>query len=448
MMFLTQIYISKNSFLFLIIMKGTVLVGAQWGDEGKGKITDILSADSDLIVRFQGGNNAGHTIKIGDDEHKFHLLPSGVLHEKQVAIAQGVVLNPEVLYGEIENILEKRYNLDLSIDPRTQIIMPWHMELDIARENARESETVGKNKLKIGTTSRGIGPAYEDRKNRSGIRFHDLLDKNSLEDKVKNNLRIKKQMLELYGHQTELKEKEVLEQYLDLGNKLKKYEKDVSRLVIGMLNSKNNVLFEGAQGIGLDNDFGTYPYCTSSNVLASAVFPGVGLPIQDMDVIGITKAYTTKVGPGPFPAEMDEKSAELIREKGNEYGTTTGRPRRVGWLDLVQLDDGHVLNNYSTLALTKLDILGDMDSTKVCVGYKHPIRGMITHLPESATEAFKCKPLYLDMEGFSKKEFMAAKNYSELPKGATDYVETIEKYLGTRVGIISKGPAREETIIR
>ncbi len=429
-------------------MKGTVLVGAQWGDEGKGKITDILSDNSDLIVRFQGGNNAGHTIKIGDEEYKFHLLPSGVLHEKKVAIAQGVVLNPEVLYGEIEEILERGYELDLSIDPRTQIIMPWHMELDIARENARKSEIVGKHALKIGTTSRGIGPAYEDRKNRSGIRFHDLLDEDSLEDKVRTNFKMKKQMLELYEHQTKFTEKEILEQYLDLGNKLKKYENDVSRLTIGMLNSRNHVLFEGAQGIGLDNDFGTYPYCTSSNVLASAVFPGVGLPIQDMDVIGITKAYTTKVGPGPFPAEMDEASAEIIRERGHEYGTTTGRPRRVGWLDLVQLDDGHVLNNYSTLALTKLDILGDLDSTKVCIGYRHPTKGTITHLPESATEAFKCKPLYLEMDGFSKEEFMAAETYSDLPQGAIDYVETIEDYLGTKVSIISKGPAREETIFK
>ncbi|MBT3395092.1 adenylosuccinate synthase [archaeon] len=429
-------------------MTGTIVVGAQWGDEGKGKVTDILAKNNELTVRFQGGNNAGHTIKVGEEEYKFHLMPSGVLYNNPVAIAQGVVLNPKVLIGEIESVKKTGLDLDLHIDPRTQIIMPWHIELDIAREKAREEESVGKNKLKIGTTSRGIGPCYEDRKNRSGIRFHDLLDKDSLEGKIKNNLGIKRKLLGLYGYETGLKESEVLEEYLEFGNKLKEHNSDVSSLVNLYLNYNRNVLFEGAQGIGLDNDFGTYPYCTSSNVLASAVFPCVGLPIQEMDVVGVTKAYTTKVGPGPFPAEMDEGFAEIIREKGNEYGTTTGRPRRVGWLDLVQLNSGSALNGYKSLAITKLDVLADMEKIKVCTAYEHPTNGKIGWFPSEASQAFECRPVLREMEGFSGEEIKRAKTYSELPSGVKSFIELIEDHIKTEIKMVSTGPRREETIYK
>lgn len=420
-------------------MASIVVVGAQWGDEGKGKIVDLLAEKADLVIRFNGGNNAGHTVVVKGKKYKFHLLPSGALQGKKCLIGAGVALDPRVLKQEIEQ-LENKDSLKLSIDPRTQIIMPWHSALDGAKEAA-------KGKAKIGTTGRGIGPCYADRANRAGMRFCELVDAERLKGKIESGFAENENVLKkVYGVGMPASKEAIFEEYNALGKEFAKNMADVSMETSNALNSGKSVLFEGAQGTFLDNDFGTYPFVTSSHPIAGGIFTGVGLGIRKIErVIGIVKAYTTRVGEGPFATELEGALAESVREKGAEFGTTTGRPRRVGWLDLVLLRTANRLNGFTEIALTKIDVLSGMKTIKVCTGYKCDGK-TLKEMPADMSLLAQCTPVYAEMAGFeiTGKE----KKFPDLPKEAREYVAFMEKEIGIPAKIISIGPGREETIVR
>jgi adenylosuccinate synthase len=396
-------------------MTGIVIIGAQWGDEGKGKITDFFGDKADAVVRFQGGNNAGHTVVVGEKTFKFHLLPSGAVRKKKVFIGSGVVVDPGVLIKEIKDL----GGVDLMIDGRTHIIMPYHKLLDEMAENTG---------TKIGTTKRGIGPCYEDKISRRGIRFEDLVDEEKLAARLKEVFPLKKDILEkVYRVQLPFDEEHVFKEFLAYGQELKQYLGDVSLAITNELAAGKNILFEGAQGTFLDIDFGTYPFVTSSHPTIGGLFTGTGISWQKLDkVIGIVKAYTTRVGEGPFVTELKDKLAEHLREVGREYGTTTGRPRRVGWLDLVQLKTAMRLNGFTELALTKLDVLSGMKELKVCTAYN--CNGQrIEHYPSKLEDLKGCEAVLETLPGFELPE--EVKTYDELPQQAKDYIAFIEKYL-------------------
>ncbi len=419
-------------------MGGTVIIGAQFGDEGKGKVTDFYCENSDLVVRYQGGNNAGHTVVVGNETLKFHLLPSGVMQGKRILIGAGVVLDPRVLKHELAGIRGKKF--ELGVDPRTHIIMPWHNLLDEGREESR-------SRTKIGTTKRGIGPCYADKAERIGIRFEDLVEGQRLREKIAEVYPIKKAILEkVYSIKVPFSEKDVFDEYSALGKELSKYLCDVSLEVYEALENGKNVMFEGAQGTFLDNDFGTYPYVTSSHPISGGVSTGVGVANSKISrVIGIVKAYTTRVGFGPFPTELSDNVGEHLTEKGQEYGTTTGRKRRVGWLDLPMMRTSMRFNGFTELAITKLDVLSGLEKIKVCTAYR--VGGKeINFFPYSNKGLEKAVPQYADFEGFkiSGKE----KKYSDLPAGARKYLEFIEKGLKAPIKLVSVGPGREETILK
>ncbi len=418
----------------IVSMKPTVIIGAQWGDEGKGKVTDILAKEADYIVRFQGGNNAGHTIVVGDKVYKLHLLPSGAVYGKKSMIAAGVVVDPIVLCKEIENIEKDGRKLDLMIDPLCHIIMPYHKILDKAKEQSRGDS-------KIGTTGRGIGPCYSDRVNRSGIRFIDMLNPETFRSKLISKLEATNPILEkIYGFDP-LSVDEIIESYQSSIEKLKAYLGDVSKAVYEGLDNKN-VLFEGAQGTFLDVNFGTYPYVTSSHTISGGIFPNVGIPPMALDVIGIVKAYTTRVGAGPFPCELEDENGEHLRKVGHEFGTTTGRPRRCGWLDLFMLKYSNRLNGFTHLAITKLDVLSGLDKIKIGVDYQ--IDGQSVDFPMTIDQLEKCEVVYKEMDGFELEQGISS--YDLLPDNAKKYCDFIEEYLGVKVSMISTGPKRSETI--
>lgn len=414
-----------------------VIIGTQWGDEGKGKITDILAKKADFIVRYQGGNNAGHTVVVKDKTYKLHLIPSGVIHEKHCLLGNGMVIDPEVLLGEIENLKKEGIKLKLSIDPLANIIMPYHKVLDGVSESVLQSK-------KIGTTNRGIGPAYEDKYGRRGIRFIDLFDKKIFEEKVKDNFRLKRKMVEkVYKRKFRLSRKKVISDYLEYADKLRKYLKDVSLTIYQAIENNKKVLFESAQGTFLDITYGTYPYVTSSHPLTGGIFTDVGIPPRELNVTGVVKAYTTRVGSGPFLTELVNKTGEQIRDIGNEYGTTTGRPRRCGWLDLEMIKYAKRLNGLNQIAITKLDVLSGVAKIKVALGYK--LRGKKVSFPLTINQLKKCKVLYKEFNGFEISP--STKTYKDLPKNAKVYLKFIEKYLNTPISIVSIGPKRSETII-
>ncbi len=419
-------------------MASRFVVGTQFGDEGKGKITDIFAKQADLVVRYQGGNNAGHTVVVGEKVYKFHLLPSGLIQGTRCCIGAGVVIDPRVLMEEINRLDDE--NPQLAIDPRTQIIMPWHNLLDGATEKMLGNK-------KIGTTGRGIGPCYEDRAARIGIRFVDLVDRERLKQKIAELYPLKKKILELvYGENVEFTEQEVLDEYAALGEKLKQYMGDVSQEVSKALADGKEVLFEGAQGFFLDNDFGTYPFVTSSHPMTGAVFTGVGIGlIKEYEAFGIVKAYTTRVGGGPFLTELNDDLGELIRQNGKEFGTTTGRPRRVGWLDLVILRTSARVNGLTDVAFTKIDVLNGIEKLKICTAYEMDGKEL-TEFPADWTLLEKCKPIYREFEGFEVDP--ETKNYNDLPQAARDYIEFAEKKVGVKFSIISTGPKRSQTIFR
>ena len=416
----------------------TIVVGTQWGDEGKGKLTDIFAKDAELVVRYQGGNNAGHTVVVDDKTFKLHLLPSGVIQGKKCCIGAGVVLDPKVLLGEIDQLGMK---IDLSIDPRTQIIMPYHILLDSVSE-------IKKGVQKIGTTGRGIGPCYADRASRVGVRFDELINEKKLAEKMDKVYPLKEKIIKaVYEVEPDFTKESIIAEYSALGKKLAKYLGDVSIEVTDAMQAGKNVLFEGAQGAFLDNDFGTYPYVTASHPISGGVFTGVGIGVTKIDKItGIVKAYTTRVGEGPFPTELNDELGEKIREKGAEFGTTTGRPRRVGWLDLNILRTSKRLNSFTEIALTKLDVLNGLAKVLIATSYK--VDGKETdQFPYDLEEVAKAQPVYEELPGFDFNP-EDIKSFEDLPKEAQDYVKFIEEKLGVKIAIVSVGPKRNQTVMR
>ncbi len=410
----------------------TIIIGSQWGDEGKGKITDLLSNDADLIVRFQGGNNAGHTIVVGEEVFKLHLLPSGVVMGKKNCIASGVVIDPFVLLEEIEKIENRGINIDLTIDPYCHMILPYHKEID------QSSESKLGNK-KIGTTGKGIGPCYADKINRTGIRFVDFLDR----DQFKNLLEINVEKKNSQYENCFFSAKDIFEKYLPLIPKLGKYLGDVSGIVYKNLKSKK-IIFEGAQGTMLDISHGTYPFVTSSNTISGGVFTNVGFPPMNLNTVGIVKAYTTRVGSGPFPTELNDEMGEQIRKVGHEFGTTTGRPRRCGWLDLELLKYANRLNGFKQIALTKLDVLSGIEKIKVATSYK--LNEKLMGYPLTVSQLESVSPVYKEFPGFEFDQDIS--DYNKLPKEAKEYIEFIEDQLNVPVKIVSTGPKRQQTIVR
>jgi adenylosuccinate synthase len=420
-------------------MANIVIVGAQWGDEGKGKIVDLLTQHADTVVRFQGGNNAGHTIVLGGEKFVLHLIPSGILYKnKKCIIGNGVVLDPAVLLEEIVEIKRKGYFKDdsqLMISEKTHLILPYHRKIDMARERV----------FKIGTTGRGIGPAYEDKVARCGIRVIDLMDEKVFKEKLEQNLAQKN----LYLIQI-LKEKsfdfsEIYDEYLRFKSQLEKYVKNTSLVLFEEIQKGKNVLFEGAQGALLDLDHGTYPYVTASNTVAGNACAGSGIgPTMIDSVIGVAKAYTTRVGEGPFPTELHDHLGEKIRERGGEYGATTGRPRRCGWFDAVVVNHSIRINGIKGMVLTKLDVLNDFDKIKICVGYR--MNGKVYHHVPSNLEMLKySEPVYEELDGW-KTEIKKVRRFADLPSNARRYIRRVEELIDTKIMMISVGSERNETI--
>jgi len=423
-------------------MSNVVIVGTQWGDEGKGKIVDLLAARADLVVRFQGGNNAGHTLVVAGKKTICHLMPSGILHEdKKCMIGNGVVVDPEVLLEEI-SILEGegiRITPDrFYLSEKAHLIMPYHKAVDIAREKA-------KGKDKIGTTGRGIGPCYEDKSGRRGIRVLDLLDAKALEMKIRENLEEKNFLLTRFLNAEGLEFQPIFDSYMDMAERLRPYISDVSMEVDLATEKGEKILFEGAQGTHLDIDHGTYPFVTSSNPLAGSVCTGVGVgPDKLHHILGIVKAYTTRVGAGPFPTELTDETGEYLQQKGAEFGATTGRKRRCGWLDLVMMSDSIRYNGLTSLSITKLDVLSGLDMIKVCVAYQCDGE-RLNYMPASLERLARCVPVYEELPGW-KEDISGADDLNKLPGPARDYLEFIEEETGVPMSIVSVGPKREETI--
>lgn len=425
-------------------MSTLVVVGSQWGDEGKGKITDLLSENADIIVRYQGGCNAGHTVVKGDEQYIFHLIPSGILHERvKCLIGNGVVIDQESLLQEIENLRKKNIEIDdnLFIDFKAHVVLPYHKTLDEIKEMKR-------GKDKIGTTKRGIGPAYADKIARTGIRMIDLIDEKFLIKKLENNLNEKNAIFEkLYGLKISNQEKkDILKKYMKYGQLLKKYMTDVSLYLNQAINEDKKILFEGAQGTLLDVDHGTFPYVTSSNPIAGGACIGTGVGPTKIDrVMGITKAYTTRVGRGPFPTEMQGELEEYTRQKGGEFGATTGRPRRCGWFDAILVNYAVRINGMDSMVLTKIDVLSDFDKIKICTSYKYNGE-TIKEFPVNLEILEKCIPVYEEMKGW-KGDISQITKYVDLPQQLKAYIRRIEELVKTKVVIVSVGPKRSQTII-
>ena len=419
-------------------MTVTTIIGAQWGDEGKGKITDYLADDSKVVARSQGGNNAGHTIVIDDKKYKLHLLPSGILRTDVInVIGNGVVVNPEVLLSELANLDSERG--ELIISDRAHVIMPYHKLLDGGEETS-------KGKSMIGTTGNGIGPCYSDKASRIGIRMGDLLDEGTVVERLEKALPRNLALLSHYGIDHDLN----LEYFTKLcsgwKDKLGSYIADTSLLINKHIDNGDNVLLEGAQGVHIDIEYGTYPFVTSSSPTTAGAALGSGIaPSKIREVVGVTKAYLTRVGSGPFPTELENKVGEEIRSKGHEFGTTTGRPRRCGWLDLVMLELSHRICGFTSLAITKLDILSDMEEIKVCVAYKDEKGVEIKHFPSSLSNLSKCKPVYETFSGWSSADIDIGKGI--IPVEMQKFLDFISKELQVPISIVSLGPGRDETII-
>lgn len=423
-------------------MSAFIVLGAQWGDEGKGKMTDYLANGADVVVRFQGGNNAGHTVEVDGKQYKLHLVPSGILYKDKLnVIGNGVVLDPKALFEEIQYLEENGVKATpdkLIISDRAQVIMPYHKVLDGVKEKSR-------GKKDIGTTGKGIGPCYTDKMERSGIRVCDLLHKDVFLENLKKNMEVKNAIIsKVYGGE-ELDFDSVYKEYSEYAEKLKPFVKDISVEVYKNIKDGKKVLFEGAQGTLLDIDYGTYPYVTSSSTIAGGVCIGAGIgPRMITGAVGIAKAYTTRVGKGPFPTELNDKTGDWIREQGHEYGVTTGRARRCGWLDLVILKTSSRVSGLTSFAVTKIDTLAGLEKVKACVGYKFNGQ-IIDYVPASLEDLAKCEPVYEEFDGWDES-INDARDYESLPENAKKYIKAIEKFTDTKVSIISVGPARDQTI--
>lgn len=424
-------------------MSSVVVVGTQWGDEGKGKIIDFLTEFAQIIVRFQGGNNAGHTIVVNNEQFIVHLIPSGILHEdKKCVIGNGVVIDPGVLVQEINDLISRWAKIstaNLFVSERAHIIMPYHKRIDHAREKEKGAKS-------LGTTGRGIGPCYEDKAARTGIRVIDLMDREIFLEKLEEKLREKNFYLEKFFHEKPVDLEETYQEYLEYAEKIRPYVTNVSLLVDRALRDGNNILFEGAQGTHLDIDHGTYPFVTSSNTVAAEASVGAGIgPLRLDTIVGICKAYTTRVGAGPFPTELKDEIGDTIQKRGVEFGATTGRRRRCGWIDTVQLRDSVRINGLSGLAITKLDVLSGLEKIKICVAYDYQGK-KVTHLPSQPGALERCIPIYEELEGW-QNEITDIRIFNELPTQAQTYLRRIEELLGVNIMSISVGPSREQTII-
>ncbi|MEI7559604.1 MAG: adenylosuccinate synthase [Actinomycetes bacterium] len=422
-------------------MPGIVIVGAQWGDEGKGKVTDLLAEKADTVIRFQGGNNAGHTIVRDGVEWKLHLIPSGILHPGTTCvIGNGVVIDPKVLTSELDEL--KRKGVDIStlrISSNAHMIMPYHLMLDHAGE-------LRLGEAQIGTTRRGIGPAYEDKAARLGIRVQDLLDEKILKQKIMAAMEPKRPSLRPFQKDPALDLQAMTDEYLVYGHRLEPHIRDTAKLAWDDLDAGRTVLFEGAQGALLDIDHGTYPFVTSSNPIAGAACVGAGVGPRDIDEVwGITKAYATRVGSGPFPTELDGDFGEELRQKGGEFGTTTGRARRVGWLDLVALRYASRINSLSALVLTKLDVLSGLDTIKVCTSYLGEDGVEFPDFPYHQSVLHHSTGKYIELPGWTE-DITGCRNLEELPQAALDYIRFVEEFTGVPITLIGVGPSRDQVI--
>ncbi len=424
--------------------KITAIVGAQWGDEGKGKITDFFACDSNYVVRFQGGNNAGHTVIVNGDIYKLHLIPSGILYEHPISIiGNGVVVNPKALLDEIAYVKEKGIVPKLMVSDRAHVIMPYHIDLDSALSGHQ-------GQLAAGSTRCGIAPVYADKMFRNGIRMVDILEPDVFSEKLEKGYTFAKGLIEKsMGQSLKMTLAKIFDTYMGYGMTLAPYIFDTSVELYNAHKSGKSILFEGAQGISLDVDHGVYPFTTSSNTAAGHISTGTGVSFRDIDrIIGVVKAYLSRVGESPLPSEIHGNDAKSLREKGGEYGTTTGRPRRVGWLDLVQVRQAVRVNGLTEIALTKLDVLNGFNELPVCVAYS--VDGeKITEMPASLTKYRKAKPVYEALPGWCElPQNIWDKGYDELPQNLKDYITFIEHEVDCPVKIVSVGPQRHETIIR
>ncbi len=423
-------------------MANIVLIGTQWGDEGKGKIVDMLASDADVVVRFQGGNNAGHTMVVGGEQTISHLVPSGILQGKLCLIGNGVVVDPSVLLEEIDYLAGKGIDTSpakLKVSQKAHLIMPYHKQIDLAREKMKGDK-------KIGTTGRGIGPSYEDKATRRGIRFADLLEPDLLAEKITTIMAEKNFYLEKFFGEPPMDVQAVIDDYLEFAKRLAPYVTDVSVALDNAIGNSGQVLFEGAQGTHLDIDHGTYPFVTSSNTVSGNACCGTGVgPKQITGVLGVVKAYTTRVGAGPFPTELEDETGNYIQEKGAEFGATTGRRRRCGWLDMVTLKNASRLNGLTGLAITKLDVLGGLESLNICTHYM--VDGKpVENFPASLKVLSECTPVYETLPGW-QEDISGIRDFESLPENTKNYLKRIEELTGVPIDILSVGPGREETIV-
>lgn len=420
-------------------MSSIVVVGTQWGDEGKGKITDFLAEQADVIARFSGGNNAGHTIQFGGETYKLHLVPSGIFYKDKLAvIGNGEVVDPVALLKELDGLNERGISTDnLRISNRAQVILPYHLAQDEYEERRR-----GDNK--IGTTKKGIGPAYVDKAQRIGIRMADLLEKETFERRLKENIEYKNAYFKGMFNETCPTFDEIFDEYYAAGQRLKDYVTDTAKILDDANVADEKVLFEGAQGVMLDIDHGTYPFVTSSNPVAGNVTVGTGVgPTSVSKVIGVCKSYTSRVGDGPFPTELFDEDGHHIREVGREYGTTTGRPRRVGWFDSVVLRHSRRVSGITDLSINSIDVLTGLDTVKICTAYE--LDGeKITEYPANLDQLRRCKPIFEELPGWTE-DITGCRSLDELPENARNYLERISELCGVHISIFSVGPDREQT---
>ncbi|MGN0575465.1 MAG: adenylosuccinate synthase [Ruminococcus sp.] len=424
-------------------MPANIVVGTQWGDEGKGKIIDILASRADVVVRSQGGNNAGHTVVNNGEVYKLHLIPSGILYPNTLClIGAGVVLDPKDFIGELDSLEARGISTaNLKVDPRAHIVMPWHIALDGLSEEFRGGSD-------IGTTKRGIGPTYMDKYERCGIRMYDLVHPDVLAAKIQSTGSLKNKIItEVYGGEAFDLDK-VTEEYTAYGQRIAKYMDDVSVLTFDAAKAGKNIMFEGAQATLLDIDFGTYPYVTSSHPLSAGVCVGTGVgPKTITNIIGVAKAYTTRVGKGPFPTELDDETGDKIRNLGGEFGTTTGRPRRTGWFDAVIVRHSVRVNGLDSLAINKLDTLSGIGTLKICTAYKMPDGRTIENFPPTLEELAGCEPVYEEFDGFDD-DISKCGSFDELPENCKKYISRLEELVGCHVSMVGIGPDRSQILER
>lgn len=427
-------------------MSSSVIVGTQWGDEGKGKVIDIMAAQAEVVVRSSGGNNAGHTVVHGDEVYKLQLLPSGIFYPDTLCLlGSGVVIDPKGILGEINGMRSRGISCDnLRIDARADVIMPWHIKLDRLSEEFKAKRT-GVN---VGTTGKGIGPCYADKADRIGLRIYDLCHPELLKQKLMHTGELKNLIIEkVYGGEP-CDLDAVYEEYKAYGEQLKQYMADASVITFDAYKAGKKILFEGAQATLLDIDFGTYPFVTSSHPIAGGVCVGTGIGPKMIDeVIGVAKSYTTRVGNGPFPTELCDELGDLIRERGHEFGTVTGRPRRCGWFDAVIMRHAVRTNGLTSLAINKFDTLSGIEKLKVCYAYKTEDGRELNDFPVTLEELEKCRPVYEEIEGFDG-DLSGCRSFEELPEACQRYILRLEELCGCHIGIIGVGPAREQVIFR